>query len=124
MGDSSAVRSLAGVKKWWEYFNAKGPDFGYYPKPAKTILIIKDTSQMQSTQKLKDGGIKITEQGERYLGSVIRTESFRKQYIKNKVEEWGKDLQLLSNYAQDVHQRIMLQTDPLPTNSARYECII
>jgi len=124
VGDSSAVRSLAGVKKWWEYFNAKGPDFGYYPKPAKTILIIKDTSQMQSTQKLKDGGIKITEQGERYLGSVIRTESFRKQYIKNKVEEWGKDLQLLSNYAQDVHQRIMLQTDPLPTNSARYECII
>jgi len=36
--DSSAVGSLAGVRKWWEYLQAIGPDFGYYPKPAKTIL--------------------------------------------------------------------------------------
>jgi len=28
--DSSAVGSLAGVRKWWEYLKAKGPDFGYY----------------------------------------------------------------------------------------------
>ena len=27
--DSSAVGSLAGVKKWWEYLQANGPDFGY-----------------------------------------------------------------------------------------------
>ena len=26
--DSSAVRSLAGVKKWWEYLQANGPDIG------------------------------------------------------------------------------------------------
>jgi len=36
--DSSAVGSLAGVIKWWEYLLANGPDFGYCPKPAKTIL--------------------------------------------------------------------------------------
>jgi len=34
-----------------EYLKAKGPDFGYYPKPAKTILIIKDNSLKQSAQK-------------------------------------------------------------------------
>ena len=33
---------------------------------------------MQATQKIfKDDGIKITDQGEHLLGSVIRTESFR-----------------------------------------------
>ena len=38
--DSSAVRSLAGcVKKWWEYLQSRGPDIGYCPKPAKTILL-------------------------------------------------------------------------------------
>ena len=47
--DSSAVGSLAGVKKWWEYLQANGPDFGYCPKPAKTILLIKDSSLMQAT---------------------------------------------------------------------------
>jgi len=49
--DSSAVGSLAGVRKWWEYLKAKGPDFGYYPKPAKTILIIKDNSLRLSARK-------------------------------------------------------------------------
>jgi len=38
--DSSAVRSLAGVKKWWKYLQANGPDFGYCPKPAKTLLLV------------------------------------------------------------------------------------
>ena len=103
--DSSAVGSLAGVKKWWEYLQANGPDFGYYPKPAKTILL-KDSSLMQAAQKIfKGDGIKITDQqGECLLGSVIGTESFREQYIKNKVESWVKDLQSLSKYAQDDPQ--------------------
>jgi len=94
--DSSAVGSLAGVKKWWKYLQANGPDFGYCPKPAKTILLVQDSSLMQAAWKIfKDDGIKITDQGERILGSVIGTESFREQYIKNKVETWVKDLQSL-----------------------------
>jgi len=69
--DSSAVGSLAGVKKWWEYLQVKGPDFGYCPKPVKTILLIKQSSLMQSTQKLfKDDRIKITDQGERHLAWI------------------------------------------------------
>ena len=103
--DSFAVGSLEGVKKWWEYLQANGPDFGYCPKPAKTILLIKDSSLMQAAQKIfKGDGIKITDQGEHLLGSVIGTESFREQYIKNKVESWVKDLQSLSKYAQDDPQ--------------------
>ena len=104
--DTSPVGSLAGIKKWWQYLQANGPDFGYCPKPAKTILLIKDSRQMQAAQKIfKGDGIKITDQGERLLGSVIGTESFREQYInKNKVESWVKDLQSLSKYAQDDPQ--------------------
>ena len=134
--DSSAVGSLAGVKKWWEYLQANGPDFGYCPKPAKTILLIKDSSQMQAAQKIFKGeGIKITtDQGERLLGSVIGTESFREQYIKNKVESGVKDLQSLSKHGQDdpqaayihqtcifqmdIHQTCIFQMDPFPKNSA------
>ena len=40
---------------------------------------------MQAAQKIfKGDGIKITDQGERLLGSVIGTESSREQYTKNK----------------------------------------
>jgi len=60
---------------------------------------------MQSAQKLfTNQGIKITDQGECLLGSVIGTEPSREQYIKNKVKDWVKDLQLLSKYAQDDSQ--------------------
>ena len=52
----------------------------------------------------KGDGINITDQGERLLGSVIGTDSFREQYIKNKVESWVKDLQSLSKQAQDDPQ--------------------
>jgi len=62
---------------------------------------------MQAEQKIfKDDGIKITDQGECLLGSVIGTESFREQYIKNKVESWVQDLQSLSKYAQDDPQAV------------------
>jgi len=57
---------------------------------------------MQVAQKIfKGDAIKITDQGERLLGSVIGTDSFREQYIKNKVESWVKDLQSLTKHAQD-----------------------
>jgi len=49
--DSCAVGSLAGVKNWWEYLQANGTEFGYCPKPARTILLIKDSSLMQAAQK-------------------------------------------------------------------------
>ena len=81
--DSTAVGSLTGVKKWWEYLQANGP---------------------VSLHHCTDFGIKITDQGERLLGSVIGTDSFREQYIKNKVEGWVKDLQSLSKQAQDDPQ--------------------
>jgi len=82
---------------------------------------------MQAAQKIFEGdGIKITDQGECLLGSVIGTESFREQYIKNKVESSVKDLQSLSKHTQNdpqaaysaFHQRFILQMDPLPKNSA------
>ena len=77
----------------------------YCPKPAKTILLIKDSSLMQAAQKIfKDDGIKISDQGERLLGSVIEKELFREQCIKNKVESGVKDVQSLSKYAQDDPQ--------------------
>ena len=110
--DSSAVGSLVGVRKWWEYLKAKGLDFGYYPKPAKTILMIKDSSIMQYRQKFfKNQGIKITDHSERFLGSVVGTKSFKEQYTRNKVEGWVKhvegwvkQLELLSKYTQDDPQ--------------------
>jgi len=80
---------------------------GNCPKCAKTILITKNNSAKESAKELsKNTSIKITDQGECHLGAVIGIESFSEQFIKNKVEGWVNDIQLLSNYAQDDPQVI------------------
>ena len=59
---------------------------------------------MQVAQKIfKGDAIKITDQGERLLGSVIGTDSFREQYIKNKVESW------VINHSQNKHKMTLKQ---------------
>jgi len=55
--NSSAVGSLSGVKKWWEYLQAKGLDFGYCLKPAKTILLIRDSRVILCEMNQKNGKV-------------------------------------------------------------------
>jgi len=85
------------VRNWWECLKAKGPDFGYYPKSAKTNLIIKDNSLMSSTQNSSKTRVSKsqTKVNATFLGSVIGTKSFKEQYTKHKVEGWVKDIWLL-----------------------------
>ena len=61
---------------------------------------------MQTAQIFKDDGIKITDQGERLLGSVLGTESFREQYVKNKVESW---VIKTFNHSQGMHKMTLKQ---------------
>lgn len=48
--DSSAVGKLRELRKWWDILNEAGPKFGYFPKPSKTILIIKNSEYLESSK--------------------------------------------------------------------------
>jgi len=63
------------------------------PQTCKNNLLNKKQWSNAIRTKIFKDGIKITDQGECLLGSVIGTESFREQYIKRKVEGWIKDIQ-------------------------------
>ena len=39
--DSTSAGHLTEMKSWWELLNQAGPEFGYFPKPSKTRLIVK-----------------------------------------------------------------------------------
>ena len=45
--DASALGKLAQVKKWWAKLNEIGPKFGYFPKPSKSVLILKNPSLLE-----------------------------------------------------------------------------
>ena len=44
--DSMSAGKLMSIRHWWDALCEKGPDYGYYPKPSKTILIIKSREML------------------------------------------------------------------------------
>ena len=52
----------------------------------------------------KDSGIEITTEGKRHLGAVIGSDSFKAQYITEKVKEWVDDITQLAKIAESEPQ--------------------
>ena len=103
--DSSGAGKLIEIRKWWDVLNKDGPKYGYFPKPSKTILIIKNPQDLQMANELFNGtGITITLEGERHLGAVIGSNEFRSRYISTKVGKWIQDVEQLAKIADDEPQ--------------------
>ena len=103
--DSSAAGKLREIRKWWDVLNEVGPKFGYFPKPSKTVLIIKDPETIAIANEIFEGtGIKFTVSGERHLGAVIGSKKFREEYVINKVNAWIQDVEQVAKIAIDEPQ--------------------
>ena len=103
--DSTCGGKIHEVKRWWDKLNVMGPKYGYYPKPSKTILIVKNEDFLENAETIFAGtGVKITISGERHLGAVIGSEDFRNEYVKQKVKNWVEDVVQLSSIAKDEPQ--------------------
>ena len=103
--DSAACGKLSKIKEWWDKLCTIGPSYGYHPNPSKTVLIVKDTSQLQEATALFEGsGVKITDQGERHLGAVVGTPEYRKAFVEEKVAKWVRDVEELTDIAEDHPQ--------------------
>ena len=64
LGDVSVLRS------WLDKLLSIGPKFGYFPKPSKSYLIVKEPSLSSVVHHFSSSGIHIVSSG-RYLGGVI-----------------------------------------------------
>ena len=63
--DAAACGMLRKLKDWWVKLCDIGPSFGYFPKPSKTVLIVKDLKYLPTAKSLFHGtGIKITLEGD------------------------------------------------------------
>jgi hypothetical protein len=103
--DSTSGGNLGSVRKWWDHLKENGPKYGYYPKPTKTHIIVKDTAKIVEVQEIFSGeGIKITVDGQRHIGAALGTEAFKKWYVENKVKKWIKDVEDLADLAEEEPQ--------------------
>ena len=56
--DSHAMGRLKAIKKWWNTITELGPKYGYYPKPPKTVLVVKNPQLSQEAAMLfRDTGV-------------------------------------------------------------------
>ena len=71
--------------------------FGYFPKPSKTWVIVKPGYEEQAKEAFP--GLQVTSVGQRYLGSFIGSDEGKNQFIREKVNDWCRDLKQLSDIA-------------------------
>ena len=97
--DGTGADKLEALKKWWDVLLEKGPAYGYFPKPSKTWLIVKDKKLEEAKLTFKKTGVKITSDGMRHLGAAIGSSSFKDSYVKEKIAEWIASVERLAKIA-------------------------
>ena len=80
-------------------YGGKGPVYGYYPNGTKTYLLVKHEAAETAKEVFKGTGVRITTEGNKYLGGAIGTTSFLKQFMERKIQEWSEEVRTLSDFA-------------------------
>ena len=75
------------------------PYLGYYPKPEKSWLIVKPDKLRLAQAMFADTKINITSEGKKHLGASIGSPTYKKDFVKSKVDEWASQLHTLSKIA-------------------------
>ena len=102
--DIGGGSNLTMLKNWWDNIVENGPIFGYYPKPSKSWLVVKEEKFAKANEIFCGTGIQITTEGRKYLGGFIGTEEGKVRYVKNLVDDWCNQLLKLSEIAKSEPQ--------------------
>ena len=97
--DATACDRLMDVRRWWDRLVSIGPDFGYFPNPSKTCLIVKDCFYDSAVSIFQDSGVCITAEGKRHLGAALGSSSFVASFVHQKVSLWQQELTTLSDFS-------------------------
>ena len=102
-GDVSTCGLLEKLWIWWEHLNRIGPS-GYFPKPSKTFIVVKNPELIEKAKELFGKDVKITADGHRHIGAALGSEAFKLNFITKKVEKWVQDVQDLAKIAKEEPQ--------------------
>ena len=92
--------NLEEIKIWWDTLITECPKYGYYPKPSKSFLIVKQHDKEYAERIFAGSNIKITTEGARHLGAVLGDISFKEVYLRNEVHSWKNQLEIHSKIAE------------------------
>lgn len=62
-----------------------GLNYGYYPPPTKSWLIVRENKQEKAVWVFEGKNIQISTEGKRHLGAVIGMKENKKNYVNDKI---------------------------------------
>ena len=75
--DGTGTGKLHPLKEWWDLIKMEGTKYGYFVKPTKLWIILKDSTKLEECQQLFAWSpINITVEEKRHLGAAIGSEKF------------------------------------------------
>ena len=83
--DLTVAGKVEEIKQYWEVLLHVGPKHGYYPKPSKSHLIVKEEYFDRAKFIFKGSEVKITKSGQRHLVAAIGNKEFKREYIESMV---------------------------------------
>ena len=94
---------------------ATRPLYGYFPKPSKSYLVIKEQYLENAIETFRGSVVKITTEGKKHLGATIRSEDFKASYVKSLVDNWHNDLgDITANLLSHVCNNVEIKPKLLP----------
>ncbi|KAI5747329.1 hypothetical protein M8J77_013571 [Diaphorina citri] len=101
--DSACIGKLSMIRKWIDLLRIEGPKYGYYPEPNKSFLVIKPQFLEEASLLFHDLHVQIVTE-KRFLGGVIGNGDEKKNYVKEKVNQWIDCVKKLSEAAKKSPQ--------------------
>ncbi|KAL5505424.1 hypothetical protein EMCRGX_G006855 [Ephydatia muelleri] len=96
--DSACAGKLSQIRLWLEKLIQLGPAYGYFAEPTKSVLVVAPQFEDVAKNCFKDLGITVSS-GHRFLGGVIGTREYCRNFMKQKVEYWTECVTKVSKAA-------------------------
>ena len=84
---SACAGKLSQIRLWFDKLIQLGPAYGYFAEPIKSVVVVAPQDEDVAKDCLKDLGITVSS-GHRFLGGVIGTQEYCRNFMKQKVEYW------------------------------------
>ena len=86
--DLTGAGTIDQLKRWWDLVIKYGPYIGYYAKPGKSWLIVKEEYKSKAEEVFAGSGLQITTEGRRHLGAVVGTDQYKEEYVNDLIDTW------------------------------------
>ena len=103
--ESAFAGNFIEMEKWENRLEELGPCNGYYPEPAKSILIVHPRHEEEAKRRFEHKKFTIVN-GHCYLGGYIGDRAKEKEYFERRIAEWVERIERVAGMAYKYPQSV------------------